>query len=66
MENTIDITKLSVVELKALVYDRLNQREDIDRDIQMLNQQIIKLSTPVSTEEPKEVGGPQISTVKPK
>jgi hypothetical protein len=42
MNNTIDINKLSVVELKALVYDKVNLIERVNQEIKFLNEEISK------------------------
>jgi hypothetical protein len=40
----MDITKMSVVELKALAYDTLVQMENNQQQIRLINDQISKLS----------------------
>ena len=42
MQNQIDITKLPMAELKAMAYDILAAREQADRNLQVVNQEIAK------------------------
>ena len=49
MEN--DISKLSVLELKALAYDHLAQVQGLQNNLAVINQEIAKKSTPVKEEE---------------
>lgn len=61
MKNQIDISKLEIVELKALCYDRIVTKEQVQREIDLLNNQINKKymeeqNTPVEVvETPTEV-----------
>jgi hypothetical protein len=51
----MDITKLSVVELKALAYDELVKVEQSQKNLVLINQQITKLSQEQpKVEAPKE------------
>ncbi len=54
----MDITKMSLVELKALAYDQLAIIENAQKNIQAINQQMQKLSQiepkgEIVNEEPK-------------
>ena len=53
MQNQIDITKLSVVELKALVYDRIAIVELNQTEIKAINQEIAKRPTDAKPEPAK-------------
>lgn len=46
---------LSIIELKAMVYDRLIQAEGCQSDIQTLNQVLAKKSQPVELPKPEVV-----------
>lgn len=55
--NQIDITKLTVTELKALAYDALSTIEMQQRNLQAINQEIAKKSQvekEVKSVEPKK------------
>ncbi len=51
----MDITKMSVTELKALAFDTLVSIENFQRDLQTINKAIAQSQTPAPTlpEEPK-------------
>ena len=44
MNNTIDITKLSITEIKAMAFDTLNEINFFQNNLKILNEEIIKRS----------------------
>jgi len=42
MEQDIDITKMTVIELKALAYDELAKQQVCQQNLQIINQEIVK------------------------
>lgn len=49
----MDITKMSVTELKALAFDTLVSIENFQRDLQTINKAIAQAQTPVPTPLPE-------------
>jgi hypothetical protein len=70
MQNQIDITKLPMAELKAMAYDILAAREQADRNLQVVNQEIAKRIqsaqplTPVQPEVEPQVEEAKITEAK--
>ena len=66
----IDITKLPMAELKALAYDIIAAKENAERNLQMVNQEIAKRLqsaqplTPVQPEVEPQVEEAKITEVK--
>lgn len=58
VNNQVDITKLTVVEIKALAFDELVKMEIAQKNLQMLNNELIKKNQPplesTSTKTPAE------------
>lgn len=52
----MDISKLNETELKALWYDELSKKEQAEVNMQIINEQIIKLRNPQPGEVPKDEG----------
>lgn len=54
MNNTIDITKLSITEIKAMAFDIINQINFFQNNLKVINEEIAKrpVETPV-VEKPK-------------
>ena len=50
----MDITKLTVVELKALAYDELAKMEVAQNNLKTINQELAKRSQPAVEEKPVE------------
>lgn len=55
MQNEIEISTLSVIELKALVYDKISLSEQLKREIDILNKEIsLRLQQNAKQEVPTE------------
>jgi len=50
----MDITKMSLVELKALAYDRIGQMETVKNDLSIINQRISVLIQQEKKTEPQK------------
>jgi len=58
----MDLSTKTLVELKALVYDQLAQKEFCERNIQALNQEIAKkMEAEQKVEAPKEIPAEDLS-----
>lgn len=57
------LSDMSVVELKAMVYDQLAQSEQCQKNMQVLNAEIAKKSQPEKAKEPQEVVVEEVKTI---
>ena len=70
MQNQIDITNLPMAELKAMAYDIIAAKENAERNLQIVNQEISKRLqsaqplTPVQPEVEPQVEEAKITEVK--
>lgn len=53
MQNTIDITKFTLEQLKAMAYDLIGQLENIQKNLQVLNNEIAKKSQEIKETKPE-------------
>ncbi len=62
----MDISKLSVTELKAIAYDLLATLEQAQKNLKVVNQAIVESKTPVDLTAPTEAPEPMEETVETK